>query len=121
MKKEIFGKAQQIFGKRNSERKEDLLKMWKEFSVNMVRQRGANHVARTCEHPWQRVAGEVELLEMVRDYSRTVREAVAPGNVEAEPLAKRQLVFGQQETGLACCAGEAPRTTRRRWEPQTGG
>ena len=46
------------------------------------------------------MAGKGELLKMVRDYNRTVKDAVARGNKEAASLGKRHLVLGLQETGL---------------------
>ena len=34
---------------------EDLLEMWKKFSSNMVRARGADHVARIYQSPWRKL------------------------------------------------------------------
>ena len=52
---------------------EDLLEMWKKFSNTLVRTRGVDYVARIYEYPWRKVAGEGELLEMVRDYTGPLR------------------------------------------------
>ena len=78
--------------------------MWKKFSNTMVRSRSADYVARIYEDPWKKVAGKGELLKMVRDYNRTVKDAVARGNKEAASLGKRHLVLGLQETGVGVLA-----------------
>ena len=75
------------------------MEMGKMISVATVRARCADYVARIYEYPWRRVASELEMLQMIRDCSCTIRWAMSRGHTEATPRAKMHLVLELQETG----------------------